>query len=158
MATTNPTGIRDGSTVTITLSAEQAERARTAVRCIVAEVLENYPEPWNNIAPFGSKEIDAWIGGLVALTTKYRGLLAQFEEAGVRDWSHSSQMALRAAWDRTGDLDADPDPLPPATTGPVTIIAEFGVLEEFAAELLSRSDDDHELLHDAACAIREQLA
>ena len=122
--------------------------------------LEYYPEPWNDLAPFGTKQMDEYLAGLVELTNKYRGLLEQFERAGVRDWSYEMQIATGDMRHRTGDTSADPDPLSPATTGPVTVTAEIGLLKELADELLKITDDQHdeyELDNQAGEAIRVQL-
>jgi hypothetical protein len=163
MTTPNASRSPDGTTVTITLSAEQAERALSATRYVLSTPLENYPEPWNEwngLAPFGTKEIDEHLAGLVALTGRYRGLLEQFEAAGVRDWSYEIQAAYRTAMNRTGDVHATPDPLPPASTGPVTVTATSAVLTEVSDELLSHDGDDREeyrLDNAAGESIREQL-
>ena len=143
MSTTQPT-VADGTTVTIVLTAEEAERAHTAARGILHTPLDAYPHPWDQIAPFGTKQIDEWITDLVELTNKYRGLLEQFERAGVREWVLEMQLALKAKMERTGEDSLDWDPLPPPTTGPVTITAEYALFEELAGELLSYNDNDHD--------------
>ncbi len=159
MATTNASRSLDGTTVTITLTAEHAQFAAAGVGYLIGSALLDYGNTWNHPAPLTIEILDQHVAGLQAITDHYRPVLEQLERQHVIDIWTALMTAYRQACEQAGvkHLDGMPPAAAP-TTGEVTLTwstTELELLIEFLTDADAQKENPEFI--PAGVSIREQL-
>ena len=152
MANENATRSLDGTTVTITLSAENAQHAARGVRSLMHDALDRLPSDWENAGPYTAGQLESYAATAQTIADRYVPIMRQFEEQEVIDIGDAYYFAFCEAEQREPDRRRfdDIQPAPPVT-GDATITWPVEGWERLVAELFK---EDEPLI---AAAIREQL-